>query len=275
MKPFRFGVVASQAASGVDWAARAQRAEALGYDSFLVPDRLQHTISPLPALGFAAAVTREIHLGTYVLASGLYNPVTLSGQCQALDTLSDGRFEVGLGTGVSPEEFEQAGVSFGTPAQRLDALTRTLAVLRAGNPGRPVLVAGRGRSTLAFAAREADTVGLAAAPNSSLEEVKVISDRVRDLAAARSSELEINLNLLSVGEGADPCWLQRIGRDLEELRRRGSPFILTGSPAEMRDQLLERRQALGATYFTVNDGFLEQLAPVMSLLREAVSQPVH
>ncbi|HEX6348349.1 MAG TPA: LLM class flavin-dependent oxidoreductase [Candidatus Dormibacteraeota bacterium] len=275
MNPFRFGVVASQAASGADWAARAQRAEALGYDSFLVPDRLQHTISPLPALGFAAAVTREIHLGTYVLASGLHNPVALSRQCLALDTLSGGRFEVGLGTGVSPEEFEKAGVSFGTPAERLETLTRTLATLRQDNPQRPALVAGRGRSTLAFAAREADTVGLAAAPNASLEEVAAIADRLREAAAGRAGDVEININLLAVGDGPDPVWLQRIGLDLDDLRRRRSPFILTGSPSNMRDQLLERREVLGATYFTVNDGFLEQLAPVISLLREALPEPVH
>jgi len=275
VKSIRFGVVASQATSGADWAARAQRAEALGYDSFLVPDRLQQTISPLPALGFAAAVTRKIHLGTYVLASGLYNPVVLSRQCLALDALSGGRFEVGLGTGVSPEEFELAGVGFGTPAQRLEALTRTLAVLKADNPQLRVLVAGRGRSTLAFAAREADTVGLAAAPNASLEEVKVIAHWVRALAAGRDEELEINLNLLAAGQGPDPRWLQRIGLDLDELRRRGSPFILTGSPIDMRDQLLERREVLGATYFTVNDGFLEELAPVLGLLAEALPQPIH
>lgn len=275
MKPFRFGVVASQPASGADWAARAQRAEALGYDSFLVPDRLQHTISPLPALGFAAAVTREIHLGTYVLASGLHNPVTLSRQCLALDTLSGGRFEVGLGTGVSPEEFEKAGVSFGTRAERLKTLTGILAALKQDNPKRPVLIAGRGRSTLAFAAREADTVGLAAAPNASLEEVGVIAERVREAAAGRAAQPAININLLAVGGGPDPVWLQRVGLDLDDLRRRGSPFVLTGSPTEMRDQLLERREVLGATYFTVNDAFLEQLAPVISLLRETLAEPVH
>jgi hypothetical protein len=42
--------------------------------------------------------------------------------------------------------------------------------------------------------------------------------------------------------------------------------VLTGAPEAMRDQLLARREALGATYITVNDGFLEELAPVIELL---------
>ena len=37
-RPFRFGVVASRAPSGDAWAAKARRAEAMGYSTLLVPD---------------------------------------------------------------------------------------------------------------------------------------------------------------------------------------------------------------------------------------------
>ncbi len=39
-RPFRFGVVSSDAATAEEWTAKARRAEELGYDVFLVPDHL-------------------------------------------------------------------------------------------------------------------------------------------------------------------------------------------------------------------------------------------
>ena len=52
--PFRFGVVAAQARSGEEWAAKARRVEALGYATLVIPDNIQHTLAPLPALAVAA-----------------------------------------------------------------------------------------------------------------------------------------------------------------------------------------------------------------------------
>jgi hypothetical protein len=56
-QPFRFGVVAAQAASGEEWIAKARRVEALGYATLVVPDGLRYTLAPLPALAVAAAAT--------------------------------------------------------------------------------------------------------------------------------------------------------------------------------------------------------------------------
>jgi len=109
----------------------ACEAEALGYDSVWVLDRLlypvspktpyrvtldgslppayQRTLDPLGALTFAAACTSRIGLGTSVLNLPFYNPVLLARQLTSIDVLSGGRLIVGFGTGWSQDEYEAAG----------------------------------------------------------------------------------------------------------------------------------------------------------------------
>lgn len=65
---FRFGVVAAQACSGRDWADKARRVEDPGFAIQVLPDGLQHTFSPFPALAAAAGATRALRVGTYVVA---------------------------------------------------------------------------------------------------------------------------------------------------------------------------------------------------------------
>src|SRR5574340_817951 len=109
----------------------AQRAEALGYESLWVTERLlypvkprtpypatpdgslpeqyKRVLDPLETLTFVAAHTRRALLGTSVLDMPFYNPVLLARRFAALDVLSGGRARVGLGLGWSKDEYEAAG----------------------------------------------------------------------------------------------------------------------------------------------------------------------
>ncbi|HUR75976.1 MAG TPA: LLM class flavin-dependent oxidoreductase, partial [Sporichthya sp.] len=93
---FRFGLVAAMAPSGAAWTALARQAEAAGYDVLLVPDTA-HTLTPLPAAAAAAAATSRLRVGTFVLAAGLRTPAATAWEATGLATLTDGRFELGLG----------------------------------------------------------------------------------------------------------------------------------------------------------------------------------
>ena len=48
----------------------------------------------------AADVTTTLRVGTLVLNNELHNPVLLARQAATVDLLSDGRLELGLGTGT-------------------------------------------------------------------------------------------------------------------------------------------------------------------------------
>ena len=135
--PFRFGVVAARAASGAEWLSIARRIEALGYSTLLMPDRPGRVLAPLSALAAAATATTSLRVGTFVLANGLRNAAVLASECATLDFLSNGRFELGLGTGVSEEDFQRASIEYGRPGERIERLERRSGSSRPASRLRP------------------------------------------------------------------------------------------------------------------------------------------
>ncbi len=104
MKPFRFGVSSRGAVSRSEWSQKAKKAEDLGYSTFLVADHLAEMFSPIPALVAAAASTRTLRVGTLVVNNDLRHPVLLARETAAIDLLTDGRFELGIGAGHRQSE---------------------------------------------------------------------------------------------------------------------------------------------------------------------------
>lgn len=101
----------------------ARRAEELGYTTLWTFQRLlvaaerplpspyHSVLDPVAALGFAAAVTDRIRLGTAIVNAPFVAPIVLANQFATLDVLSSGRLDAGLGLGWSPEEFAASGAS--------------------------------------------------------------------------------------------------------------------------------------------------------------------
>ncbi|MBO56080.1 MAG: LLM class F420-dependent oxidoreductase [Dehalococcoidia bacterium] len=74
---------------------------------------------PLVSLAAAASVTTKIRLGTGVLLVAQHNPINLAKGTSTLDTISDGRFEMGVGYGWNREEMLHHGVDFSTRRERV------------------------------------------------------------------------------------------------------------------------------------------------------------
>ena len=130
-RPFRFGVVTGFAPSRAVWVQTARRIEELGYSTLLIPDRTSAgTLAPMPALAVAASVTTSLRVGSYVFCNGYRHPVLLAREAATLDLLTDGRFELGLGSGVSADEFERMGLSFASAGTRIGHLAETLQVVK-------------------------------------------------------------------------------------------------------------------------------------------------
>jgi probable F420-dependent oxidoreductase len=75
-------------------------------------------VDPLVGLGFIAAATSTIGIGTGVLLLPEHNPVLVAKQAATLDALSGGRLTLGVGIGWSKEEFDALGVPFERRAAR-------------------------------------------------------------------------------------------------------------------------------------------------------------
>jgi len=284
--PFRFGVVAAQARSADDWIDRGRRAESLGYATLVMPDTMGPTLTPIPSLGVLAGATRTLRLGAYVLAVDFRNPVLLARESAALDFLSGGRLELGLGAGrpAVADDHRKMGIPHESGGARVTRLAETLAIVKAllagetagdgadgfpqpvQRPRPPILVAASGPRLLALAAREADIVAIGAAPQEGEAGVRERVERLREAAPDRFDDLELNVNLVAVGDQLHPAAAARMGVSLEELARSGSPMVLTGSPDRMVEQLQRTREALGISYVTVSDAFMDACAPVVDRL---------
>jgi probable F420-dependent oxidoreductase len=74
------------------------------------PGELHSALDPFAVLTLAASVTERIRLGTAVLVASWYPPLLLARSLAAIDLISGGRLDVGLGLGWSADEFEAVGV---------------------------------------------------------------------------------------------------------------------------------------------------------------------
>jgi alkanesulfonate monooxygenase SsuD/methylene tetrahydromethanopterin reductase-like flavin-dependent oxidoreductase (luciferase family) len=102
-------------------------------------------MAPSPSVFLAAVAreTRRIRLGPLVYLLPLYEPLRLAGEIAMLDQLSHGRFELGVGRGVSPYELAYRGVDHTTTKdvflESLDTIVAALTtdVLSAGGQRTP------------------------------------------------------------------------------------------------------------------------------------------
>ena len=122
----------------------AERAERLGFDAVWVSDHFFSTLErygggserygslePLTTLAGLAARTERVRLGTLVLSAGFRHPAIVAKAATAIDRLSGGRIEIGLGAGWFEDEFQAFGLPFGTVGERFDLLEDTLGYLGA------------------------------------------------------------------------------------------------------------------------------------------------
>jgi alkanesulfonate monooxygenase SsuD/methylene tetrahydromethanopterin reductase-like flavin-dependent oxidoreductase (luciferase family) len=268
--PFRFGVLGAPFGKAERWRDTALQAASLGYTSLLMPDVL-HLLSPGAALGVAAGVA-DIGVGTWVYAAPLRTPHQTAWEAHSLSVLTGGRFEMGIGTGHprSGEFAAKLGVAFGSPAERLARVGATIDALREWDGPdlhTPVLVAAGGPKARALAAERADIVSIASGPLTPRAEV---ADAVNDIKArvgSRADDIEVAMNLFSVGDDIPPHAKQATGVDPAELAAADSLVVLRGGgPAEWADELRRRREQLGASYVLVSAEYMAALAPVVEAL---------
>jgi probable F420-dependent oxidoreductase len=101
----------------------ASLVEALGYHLVMISDHVAPTpdvtakypapiYDPFTTLGWLAAATRSVELGTTVIILPYRNPILTARMAATVDRLSGGRFIFGVGVGWAKQEFEALGVPF-------------------------------------------------------------------------------------------------------------------------------------------------------------------
>ncbi|MHB8647378.1 MAG: LLM class flavin-dependent oxidoreductase [Thermomicrobiales bacterium] len=125
-----------------DIKALAVAAEAVGLDSFWLPDHLIYRPHEPDHLGCwevftflsaLASVTSTIALGSFVAATSFRNPALLAKMADSLDEIADGRFILGLGAGNWEPEHTAFGYPFDHRAGRFaEAIQIITPLLRDG-----------------------------------------------------------------------------------------------------------------------------------------------
>jgi len=304
--PFRFGVTASHASPGQAWTDLPRRAEELGYDTFVMPDHLGRQLSPLGGLAAAAAVTSRIRIGAFVFANDYRHPLLLAREMATLDHISGGRVELGIGAGWNTADYRQLGMTYERAGLRIERMQESVGLMRrlfAGErvthsgrhyhldgarlaprpvqPRIPIMIGGGGPRMLGIAAREADIVGLLtqfdgrgrpiasqATEGQTAHKVAIIWEA----AGSRDAFEHLELNVLVasaglIGSGSSP--LESVASAVKAVAPRflgGSPYLLHGTLAQVRETLLRRRERLGISYYIWSARAVETMAPVVEAL---------
>ena len=131
----------------IDELARA--AEERGFESLFIPEHTHipasrrspwpggpelpreywHTLDPFVALGYAAAATSTIRLGTGICLLTERDPIVNAKEAATLDLLSGGRFELAIGAGWNAEEMENHGTAFATRFRVMSERARAMKVI--------------------------------------------------------------------------------------------------------------------------------------------------
>jgi alkanesulfonate monooxygenase SsuD/methylene tetrahydromethanopterin reductase-like flavin-dependent oxidoreductase (luciferase family) len=170
-----------------DLMARAEAAEEAGFEGLALMDHLVTPGAPdhpvyeaFTTATWLAAATDRLRLGHLVLCDAFRHPAVLARQAVTLDHLSNGRFELGIGSGSTPAELVASGFGVRGAAARQRRLAETLELLAlfwTGDPvdyrgefftvegarqlpvplaGIPIVIGGTGPRTLELVARFAD-----------------------------------------------------------------------------------------------------------------------
>lgn len=302
MHAFRFGAMVGRADDRSQWLDQVRTAQDLGYSTVFISDHFSDKLAPLPALAMAAEHT-TLCLGTLVLGNDFRHPVVLAKEAATVDLLSEGRLELGLGTGWEEGDYRVSGILKASPGVQVDRFEEAVRVLRGlwspgefhfegdhyqvhleGLPqparGRPtVLIGGGGRRMLGIAGRRADIVGISAAEITTRQDLargitmagEVMDEKVgwiRAGAGDRMDTLELNVLLFGVAVGdrtrAAADLVGRWGGTPEGIL--SSPHFLAGSEDQIVADLVERRERWGISYPVVPMSAWHAMSPVVHRL---------
>ena len=206
-----------------DIVERARHAEASGFTGIAFIDHLEAPGLPdesiweaMSVATWVAAKTERLRIGHLVLCDAFRHPAVLAKQAVTLSEASDGRFELGLGSGSWPAEFTRFDVGQQDPVARVKQLESHLDVIsqywgRGDDATRsqsplpthpiPLVLGGTGRRMMELVRRYADWWNI---PANHI-------DRLAELApAAGSARVSIQQMIGFVRKDSDPAKVREV-----------------------------------------------------------------
>jgi alkanesulfonate monooxygenase SsuD/methylene tetrahydromethanopterin reductase-like flavin-dependent oxidoreductase (luciferase family) len=147
--PIAPGSGRSEARTYADALEEIELADRLGFHGVWLTEHhfmpgYSHSSKPELVLAALARRTSRLRLGLGVIPLPYHHPVHVAERIATLDLLSEGRLEVGVGRGFSPQEFAVFGADMGESRALVE---RALAVVRTAGSGTPVHFEGDGSTS--------------------------------------------------------------------------------------------------------------------------------
>jgi len=263
-RPFRFGVVAPLTTDLPTWRDRVRRIADNGYSTLLMPDVPHWQPAPGPALATAAALA-DLRVGTWVYASPLRPAWSTAWEAHSLSILTEGRFEMGIGTGRPgiDDLIRELGMPVASSGERLTRVRDTVTALRdldGPDLHTPVVMAVRGPKARALALELADTVNFALPPGETRGDVARLA---REFRAVR--DIELALHVPVIGDSVAP-FMAPPDTDTAALHAMDSLAVLPSDPAAAAEEIQRRRDEIGFSYYVFGADFADAFAPVVAEL---------
>ncbi len=262
-RPLRFGVVAPLRTDLPTWRERVRRIADSGYSTLLMPDVPQWQPAPGPTLAVAATLA-DLRVGTWVYACPVRPAWTTAWEAHSLSVLTEGRFEMGIGTGRPgiDDQLRELGLPTVPPSERLARVRDTVTALRdldGPDMHTPVVMAVRGPKAQALAAELADTVTFVVPDDPRAEVARMVGDfrPMRDV--------ELALHVAVIGDAVAP-FMAPPDTDPAALRAADSLAVLPDDPSAAAEEIQRRREELGFSYFVFGADFADRFAPVVAEL---------
>ena len=265
--------------------AQAERAEALGFHSFWLPENHfggRYAIpAPLMLLAAVAARTTSIRLGCTSYILPIRNPLLAAEEVAVLDRLCNGRLILGLGRGIQGNLFKAFGVASSDKRKlfqaNLDVMRRawrgeavadgdngeavTLAPLPLQQPEPPLWVAAFGPLAL----KQVASLGLPylASPLESLHTLAENYERFNALVEEAGHPAVGPVPVMrTVFVSDNERRLARVRESLAEItpparesgERDVQDWAIVGDAAAVRERLYEYRERLGLTHLILRAG---------------------
>lgn len=260
----RFGAVAPVTADMATWRDQLRRLADEGYSTILMPDVPQWQPAPGPTLAVAAALT-GLRLGTWVYASPVRPAWTTAWEAHSLSILTEGRFELGIGTGrpgISDllHELGLPTTPVSARAEQVREVITTLRELDGHDSHTPVVMAAGGPKSCAVAAELADTVTFV------MPQIETRADTTRRLEQFDNRrDLELALHVPVIGDRVAP-FMAAPDLDTAAVRAADSLAYLPSDPAAAIEEIQRRRDELGFAYFILGADSAKPLASVVAEL---------
>jgi alkanesulfonate monooxygenase SsuD/methylene tetrahydromethanopterin reductase-like flavin-dependent oxidoreductase (luciferase family) len=252
MAPMQFYLFLPQMRIGInDLVDRARTAEAVGFAGIAGMDHLFPPLvegAPMYEAMITSTVlatqTQKLRVGTLVLCDSFRHPAVLAREAVTLDHASQGRFDLGMGWGSVPTEFDVFGIGSTERRARIGRLKESLEILQALWAGEtvdyagehftlkgahqapgpldhiPIVIGGAGRKTMGLVAAHADWWNLHVGILDQLEPM-------REHAGAARVSLQVQVAYVQSEDSRQDT--------IDLARRRFGPDINAGSGPELVD----------------------------------------